>query len=396
LRTPKNGSVAKAFQILNHLAATRREMTATEVAQAIGGNLPTVHRFLITLEEIGAVSRSAQGKFQLGMVLANLGNRVESHKLLVEAAQPHLDALAGRFREVTCCAVQNGGQAISIAHSRPDRALLIGHAIGAMHPLHCSAVGKVLLAGLDPASRTRRIDHLVLTRHTDATLTDAAALARALTIIAQQGFAVDDEEWEEGLRSVAVPLHNGRGGVVAALALSAPASRLNHGEIDDVRLALQAAAERIAHSLFTESRVFPQKARPRGSYPHLKRVDDFIFISGTSARRPDDSFDGVQLLPDGRVIRDITRQTRAVFDNIRDMLAGVQASLDDLVDVQAYLTDMSDYDAFNQVYGEFFGYQGPTRTTVGVSELPHPHQALMVRAVAYAPQSRLFPAQEPL
>jgi 2-aminomuconate deaminase len=388
LRTPKNGSVAKAFQILNSLATTRREMTATEVAQTIGSNLPTVHRFLVTLESVGAVSRTQAGKFQLGMALANLGNQVESHKLVIDAVQPHLDSLAAEFREVAHCAVRNATQAVTIAHALPDRSLLIGQALGGGYPLHCSAAGKILLAAMEGSARAKVIDHLTLERHTAATITDPRILAQTLATVARQGFAVDEEEWEDGLAAIAVPLHGGKGKTVAALALSAPVSRMRDLGYDRVRLALQGHAERIQHHLFTESRVFPQKAKPRGKFPHLKRVDDFIFISGTSARRPDDSFEGVREGADGTVTLDIRKQARAVFENIRDMLAGVHASLDDVVDIQAYLIDMADYDAFNEVYAEFFGFEGPTRTTVGVSGLPHPHQALMVRAVAFTPQSR--------
>jgi 2-aminomuconate deaminase len=126
----------------------------------------------------------------------------------------------------------------------------------------------------------------------------------------------------------------------------------------------------------------------------LKRVDDFIFVSGTSARRPDDSFEGVRVEADGSIVVDIRKQTRAAFENIRDMLTGVGARLDSLIDVQAYLTDMNDYEGFNDAYAEFFGFDGPTRTTVGVNELPHPHQRLMVRAIAYAPL-KYFPEDSP-
>src|SRR5262249_41820019 len=154
----------------------------------------------------------------------------------------------------------------------------------------------------------------------------------------------------EGLRSIALPVHNGRGTTVAAMALSAPVSRLDDCELERARAAIRARVDRIEHALFTESRVFPQKARPRGPFPHLKRVDDFIFVSGTSARRPDDTFEGVRIAADGSVTVDMRRQTRAVFENIQDMLAGVGAGLDSVIDVHAYLTDMADYDAFNEAY----------------------------------------------
>jgi len=385
LRTPKNASVTKAFQILNVLGSGKGAMTATDVAQALRTNLPTVHRFLVTLEEIGVVSRSAQGRFQLGLMLANLGDRVESNKVLIDQVQSHLNALAAEFREVAHCAVRNGSVAINVARALPDRSLVIGHAAGDTVPLYCSAVGKVLLAALDPAVRERFLDHMELERFTRHTITDRAALGRELREVGARGYAVDDEEWEEGLRSIALPIKNGRGQAVAAIAMSAPVSRLDDRLLDEVRLALLGRVERLEHAMFTESRVFPQKARPRGPFPHLKRVDDFIFVSGTSARRPDDTFEGVRVEADGSVVVDIRRQTRAVFENIRDMLTGVGAGLESLIDVQAYLTDMNDYEGFNDAYSEFFGFDGPTRTTVGVNELPHPQQRLMVRAIAHAP-----------
>jgi len=387
LRTPKNASVAKAFQILNVLGAGSREMTATEVAQTLGVNLATVHRFLVTLEEIGAVSRTSHGRFQLGLTLTHLGGKVESNRVLIEHVQSHLNELAAEFREVAHCAVRNGLVAVNVARALPDRSLVIGHVAGDSIPLHCSAVGKALLAGVPPEMRGGLVEHLELERFTTRTLTSRKGLLAELRDIAQRGFATDDEEWEDGLRSVAAPITDGRGKIIAALALSAPASRLDDAGLERVSAALRARVGRLEHALFTESRVFPQKARPKGPFPHLKRVDDFIFISGTSARRPDDSFEGVRVHPDGAVSFDIRRQTQVVLENIRDMLTGVGAGLQNLVDVHAYLIDMKDYEAFNESYAGFFGFDGPTRTTVAVSALPHPHQRLMVRGVAYAPRS---------
>ena len=388
LRTRKNSSVAKAFRILDALAASPREMTAKEVAQTIGSNLPTTHRFLVSLEEVGAVARTQLGRFQLGLTLSKLGNRVEDNKLLIDAVQPQLDALAAEFREVVHCAVRTGTGAITIAQAAPERSLLAGYPVGHIQPLHCSAAGKMLLASLEGGLMERFLGALKLTSYTKATITDRAVLARELAEIRRVGYAVDDQEYEEGLRSVAVPIRNARGRTVAVIDLSAPSHRLDDARLTEVHSALAARAERVAHNLFTESRVFPQKARPRGTFPHLKRVGDFIFVSGTSARRPDDTFEGVRTNPDGGVSLDIRKQTRVVFQNIGDMLASIGGSLADLVDVQAYLINMDDYAGFNDVYAELFGFDGPTRTTVGVKELPHPHQALMVRAIAYSPHSQ--------
>jgi 2-aminomuconate deaminase len=137
-----------------------------------------------------------------------------------------------------------------------------------------------------------------------------------------------------------------------------------------------------------ESGVVAGKARPRGTFPHFRRAGDFIFVSGTSARRPDDSIAGAERDGDGAHVLDIRAQTRAVLENIRDILAGAGATLGDVVEISTFLLRMSDFEGYNQVYSEFFDYQGPARTTVAVAALPHPLLLIEIRAVAYRPPDR--------
>src|SRR5215470_5308085 len=137
--------------------------------------------------------------------------------------------------------------------------------------------------------------------------------------------------------------------------------------------------------LMPQSAVLPGKARPRGTFPHFRRAGDFIFVSGTSARRADDSIAGATLDASGRPLLDVGAQTRAVLENIRDILSGAGAVLADVVEVSTFLTDMADFAAYNSVYSEFFDYQGPARTTVAVAALPHPHLLIEMKAVAYRP-----------
>jgi 2-aminomuconate deaminase len=129
--------------------------------------------------------------------------------------------------------------------------------------------------------------------------------------------------------------------------------------------------------------VVPGLARPLGKYPHFRRAGDFIFVSGTSSRRPDDTIAGVTIAADGVATRDIRAQTRAVLEKIRAILATAGASLSDCVEITTYLVDMRDFAGYNEVYGEFFDETGPARTTIAVRELPHPHFAIEMRAVAY-------------
>ena len=133
------------------------------------------------------------------------------------------------------------------------------------------------------------------------------------------------------------------------------------------------------------SKVLKGSAKPRGSFPHVKRAGDFIFVSGTSSRRPDNSFDGVEVDEFGTTRLDIMVQTRAVIENIRTILESVGATLDDVVEVSSFLVNMNDFGGYNEVYAEYFDYDGPTRTTVAVHQLPHPHLLIEIKVVAYKP-----------
>lgn len=138
----------------------------------------------------------------------------------------------------------------------------------------------------------------------------------------------------------------------------------------------------------TEARVVAGKAVPRGRFPHVKRAGDFLFVSGTSSRRPDNSIAGAGVDAMGTTALDIREQTRAVLENVRDILASVGAGLEDVVEICTYLVDMNDFGGYNAVYGEFFGFDGPARTTVAVHQLPHPHLRIEIKAVAYRPLPR--------
>ena len=127
-------------------------------------------------------------------------------------------------------------------------------------------------------------------------------------------------------------------------------------------------------------------ATPRGKYPHVKRAGDFIFVSGISSRRPDNSFEGASADPLGVTVLDIRAQTRAVILNIQKILQSAGAGLGDLVQVTCYLVNMNDFKGYNEVYGEFFTHGGPTRTTVAVHQLPHPHILVEINAVAFKPR----------
>jgi len=136
----------------------------------------------------------------------------------------------------------------------------------------------------------------------------------------------------------------------------------------------------------TSARVVAGKATPRGRYPHVKVVGDVVYVSGTSSRRPDNSIVGAQVDELGTTRLDIRAQTRAVIENIRDILRAVGADLTDLAQVTSYLVNMNDFAGYNEVYGEYLDESGPARTTVAVHQLPHPHLLIEIQAIAHLPR----------
>lgn len=136
----------------------------------------------------------------------------------------------------------------------------------------------------------------------------------------------------------------------------------------------------------TKNKILKDKAQPLGNYPHVKRVGDFIYVSGTSSRRPDNTHVGAAKNEKGEWELDIKAQTKAVIENINELLKSMDAGLADLIDITTFLVDMKDFKGYNEVYGTFFNHvSGPTRTTVAVHQLPHPNLLIEIKAIAYKP-----------
>jgi 2-aminomuconate deaminase len=131
-----------------------------------------------------------------------------------------------------------------------------------------------------------------------------------------------------------------------------------------------------------------EKVTPRGAYPHTKRAGDFIFVSGTSSRRPDNTIAGVEIIDEmGTKRLDIVEQTREVLRNIEQNLNKAGAEMSDVVDVTSFLVNMNDFAGYNKAYAEFFNAQtGPARTTVAVHQLPHPDLVVEIKVMAYKPE----------
>jgi 2-aminomuconate deaminase len=126
-----------------------------------------------------------------------------------------------------------------------------------------------------------------------------------------------------------------------------------------------------------------ERAQALARYPHAKRVGDFLFLSGVSSRRADNTHAGVIIHDDGRVEKDIAAQTQGVIENMRAILQTAGLDLKDLVDVTTFLVEMQDFSGYNEIYNRYFEKNtGPARTTVAVSGLPHANLLVEMKGIA--------------
>lgn len=134
------------------------------------------------------------------------------------------------------------------------------------------------------------------------------------------------------------------------------------------------------------SKLVAGRPKPRANYPHLRQAGDFVFLSGTTSRRPDNSIAGAEVDEVGTARLDIEAQTEAVIENMRELLASVGAGLEDLCEVTCYLVNINDFGGFNRAYNRYFKAEtGPARATVAVHQLAHPHFLVEIKGVAWKP-----------
>jgi 2-aminomuconate deaminase len=136
------------------------------------------------------------------------------------------------------------------------------------------------------------------------------------------------------------------------------------------------------NSLVTGQQSSDRLVTPRGRFPHARVAGNLIYVSGTSSRRPDNTIAGAAVDEQGTTSLDIREQTRAVLNNIRTILRGYDANLDDLVQATTYLVSMNDFGGYNEIWAEYFPDSAPARTTVAVHQLPHPHLLIEIQSVA--------------
>ncbi len=250
MATTRVQSVTRAFSILNAFDKQRTTLTSTEIAARVGLNNKTVHRFLLTLEAVGAVSRIGRGRFCLGMGLAELGNQVAIHRVLNEISQPYLEHMARLYNESVQVAVLDVTNIISIAHIPSTHSLTIGIREGKHWPAYCTAIGKALLADMSDVRLKAFLSGCKYERRTANTITNATDFMSHIKDVRSQGYAINDQESELGMRGIALPIKNKHGEACAAMSLSGPTMRLSMEKLLATRTDLQYCVEGITENLF--------------------------------------------------------------------------------------------------------------------------------------------------
>lgn len=217
-------SLERGLAVIRAFDKERRSLTLSDVARETGLSRASARRFLHTLVELGYVATDGR-EFTLRPALLDLGYAYLSSLTLPEIALPHLQELSEQVGESSSVAVLDGADIVYVARVATHRIMSAAIRVGTRFPAHATSMGRVLLAHAEPAAVDAYLASTTLTALTSRTITRPRDLRTALGQVRGQGWAVVDQELEEGLRSVAAPLRDGTGRVVAAVNVSAPVRR---------------------------------------------------------------------------------------------------------------------------------------------------------------------------
>ena len=245
----KTRSVERALEVLITLCNADGGLSLGELSAKTGLHKSTVHRLLRSLMNYQLAVQDPETKFyRPGLRLLELSHQVLSKLELRSQARSELEELSRRLNETVHLAVLDEDEMVYIDKKETQRTIRMYSAIGKRGPLHCTGVGKVLLAYL-PEERLERIIRKGLRRYTERTITSPSELKRHLALVRERGYAIDDTEHEPEIRCVACPIRDHTGKVIAAISLTIPASRITREEIEGLAPLVKGYADRISRKM---------------------------------------------------------------------------------------------------------------------------------------------------
>lgn len=242
-------SIERAVKILEGLAEEREGLGVTELSRLLDLHKSTVHRLLSTLLKLGYVEQNPYTeKYRLGMKLLYLGGAILERMDLKREAHDLLKELSGQVNEAVHLVIPDGNQAVYIDKIDSNGTIRMYSQIGRRAPMHASAVGKAILA-FSPKETVERIIEGGLVQYTPKTITDKDKLLGHLKVIRTQGFAVDDEENEEGIRCVGAPIFDYTGHVIGALSISGPTVTVTPEKLKTLAVRVKEYGDKISRKM---------------------------------------------------------------------------------------------------------------------------------------------------
>ena len=241
----KLSSVANAILLLKAFSDEHSELGISVLAERLHLAKSTVHRLASTLVEAGMLEQSVNGQYRLGLAVFELGSLVRRKLDLSFEAKPWLMTLREQTGETVDLSILDHDGVVCVNFLESQKVNRISSGIGLRKPVHCTAEGKVLIA-FQPPQVIDRIMSATHEQRTPRTLTDPAALREELAKIRARGYAIDDEEYEVGVRSIAAPVRDDTGSSVAAVGVTGPAQRLTKNRLAIIGRHVDAAAKAIS------------------------------------------------------------------------------------------------------------------------------------------------------
>ena len=240
----------KTFSILDILLQHDSSMHMTEISEKLELYPSTTHRILDTLKHWGYVEQDPKSqKYRLGLKLLALGMAKLHQMDLVKEATPYLKELVKQCNETIHLGVLEEGEVLYLAKEESSQTIRMISYVGKRAPLHCTALGKVLLAHLSTEERKKTLGGKMLPPLTEKTITDKRELEKELNKVKEQGFALDIGENEKDVRCIAAPIRNYQGKVIAAISISGPAFRIDKKVQNNLKEALVETSEKISKRL---------------------------------------------------------------------------------------------------------------------------------------------------
>jgi len=240
----------KSLSVLELLLQKGSSMNMIELSEKLGFYPSTTHRILDTLKHRGYVEQNSHTqKYQLGLKALELGMAKLHQMDLVREATPCLKELVNQCNETVHLGVLEEGEVLYLAKEESSQTIRMISYVGKRAPLHCTALGKVLLAYLSEEERKKILGEKVLPRFTENTITNRRELEKELSKVKKQGFALDREENEKNVRCIAAPIRNHQGKVIAALSISSPIFRIDKNAQNNLKEALLEISKKISKRL---------------------------------------------------------------------------------------------------------------------------------------------------